>query len=60
MLDFQVLSGAIVLAIIVHALYEKQKRVWEGRPPIVSHLIPWVGSALEIGRGPDAFFDRAR
>ena len=60
MLNFQVLSGAIVLAIIAYTLYEKRKRMREGRTPMVSYLIPWVGSALEIGRGPDAFFDRAQ
>ena len=27
---------------------------------MVSHLIPWVGSALEIGSDPDGFFERAQ
>ncbi|CAE6419053.1 unnamed protein product [Rhizoctonia solani] len=34
-----------------------QKR---GRPPIVSHWIPWLGSALQLQRDPDALFWRAR
>lgn len=53
-------AGAITLAILVQALYEKRKRTSEGRAPMVSHLIPWVGSALEIGGDPDAFFNRAQ
>ncbi|KAF9646393.1 cytochrome P450 [Thelephora ganbajun] len=53
-------AGAVVLVILVQSLYEKRKRVSEGRAPMVSHLIPWVGSALEIGGDPDAFFNRAQ
>ena len=53
-------AGAVVLAIVVQNLYEKRKRVLEGRAPMVSHLIPWVGSALEIRGDPDAFFNRAQ
>ncbi|EUC63789.1 cytochrome P450 family protein [Rhizoctonia solani AG-3 Rhs1AP] len=29
------------------------------RPPIVSHWIPWLGSALQVQRDPDALFWRA-
>ncbi|KAH7334577.1 cytochrome P450 [Rhizoctonia solani] len=36
-----------------------QKRLIEGRPPIVSHWIPWLGSALQVQRDPDALFWRA-
>ena len=53
-------AGAVVLTIAARILYEKRKRVSEGRAPMVSHLIPWVGSGLEIGRDPDAFFVRAQ
>ena len=53
-------AGAVVLAIVAQTLYEKRKRVSEGRAPMVSHLIPWVGSALEIGGDPDAFFNHAQ
>ncbi|ELU37886.1 cytochrome P450 domain-containing protein [Rhizoctonia solani AG-1 IA] len=31
----------------------------EGRPPIYSHWVPWLGSALQIQRDPDALFRRA-
>ena len=53
-------AGVVVLAIIAQSLYEKRKRASEGRAPMVSHLAPWVGSALEIGGDPDAFFVRAQ
>jgi hypothetical protein len=53
-------AGAVVLAVVTQAWYEKRKRALEGRAPMVSHLIPWVGSALEVAADPDAFFDRAR
>jgi hypothetical protein len=28
-------------------------------PPTVSYFIPWVGSALSLGKDPDGFFERA-
>ncbi|KAF8728480.1 Cytochrome P450, partial [Rhizoctonia solani] len=31
----------------------------EGRPPIYSHWVPWLGSALQVQRDPDALFRRA-
>jgi len=49
-----------ILTIFARTLYEKRKRESEGRAPMVSHLIPWVGSALDIGRDPDAFLSRAQ
>lgn len=51
---------AIVVAVVTKTLHAKRKQVLEGRPPMVSHLIPWVGSALDVAADPDAFFDRAR
>ena len=53
-------AGALALVIVAQAFYKKQKWVSKGRAPMVSYLIPWVGSALDIARDPDAFFDRAR
>lgn len=53
-------AGIVALAILAQALHEKRKRRSEGRAPMVSHLIPWVGSALEVGGDPDAFFERAQ
>ena len=51
---------AAALAIFAQTLYERRQRVSEGRAPMVPYLIPWVGSALEIGGGPDAFLARAQ
>ena len=53
-------AAAVVLSIVTRAWYGKRKRVWQGKAPMVSHLIPWVGSAFELAADPDAFFDRAR
>ncbi|CAE6450966.1 unnamed protein product [Rhizoctonia solani] len=38
---------------------QSQKRSIGGRPPIVSHWVPWLGSALQVQRNPDALFWRA-
>jgi len=53
-------AGAVALAVVAQTLFERRKRVSEGRAPMVSHFIPWVGSALEIGGDPDAFFNHAQ
>ena len=53
-------AAAVVLAVVVQAWYDKRKRALQGSAPMVSYLIPWVGSALEVAADPDAFFDRAR
>lgn len=53
-------AGLVLLATVAQTLYGKRKRAAERRAPMVSHLIPWVGSALEIGGDPDAFFVRAQ
>lgn len=29
-------------------------------PPRVPYWLPWIGSAVEMGKDPDAFFKRAR
>ncbi|CAE6378413.1 unnamed protein product [Rhizoctonia solani] len=36
-----------------------QKRSIGGRPPIYSHWVPWLGSALQVQRDPDALFWKA-
>ncbi|KAF9646735.1 cytochrome P450 [Thelephora ganbajun] len=53
-------TGLAALTIILQTFYEKRKRVSESRAPMVSYLILWVGSALEIGRNLDTFFNRAQ
>lgn len=51
---------AVVLIVVAWTSFEKRGRRLAGRAPMVSYRVPWVGSGLEIGRDPDAFFDRAR
>lgn len=48
---------ATFLLIIVHNVYKRSQPT--SRPPVVSYVIPWIGSALELGKTPDAFFKRA-
>ena len=55
--DPTVVAASVLLLIIVRVAY-KRSRV-SGRPPMVSYTIPWVGSSLELGKNPDAFFKRA-
>ena len=56
----KLLAGGVLVAIFAQTLYKKRKRAWEGRAPIVSYFLPWVGSGLEIRRDPDGFFSRAQ
>ena len=51
--------AAVLLVIVARAWCEKRKRETDRRVPMVPYLIPWVGSALDIWSGPDAFFSRA-
>ena len=53
-------AGAVTLAVVAQTLLERRKRVSEDRAPMVSYFVPWVGSALGIGRDPDVFFNRAQ
>ena len=47
----------ILLLVIARVLFKKEQAT--GRPPVVPYLVPWVGSAIELGKGPDTFFRRA-
>lgn len=53
-------AGAVALAFVTQTWYERRKRASEGRAPMVSYLIPWVGSTFELAADPDAFFHRAQ
>jgi len=53
----RVIVASVLLLVIARAVYKKNQVT--GRPPVVSYTIPWVGSAIDLGRGPDAFFKRA-
>lgn len=49
--------ASVLLLIIARAVYKRNQAT--GRPPMVSYAIPWVGSAIDLGKSPDAFFKRA-
>ena len=49
-----VIVTSVLLLIIARVAYKKSRIT--GRPPMVSYTIPWVGSAIDIGKNPDAFF----
>ena len=52
----KVIVAGILLFVIARAVYKKNQ---VGRPPVVSYAVPWVGSAIDLGKSPDAFFKRA-
>ena len=53
----KVLVASILLLVVARAVYKKNRIT--GLPPVVSYLVPWVGSALDLGKDPDGFFERA-
>ena len=54
---FKAIAISLSLLVIARAAYRKTQTT--GRPPVVSYIVPWVGSAIELGKSPDAFFERA-
>ena len=52
-----VIAASIMLLIIARVAYNRNRII--GQPPVVSYAIPWVGSAIDLGKNPDAFFKRA-
>ena len=52
-----VIVVSALLLIIVRVAYKRNQAT--GQPPMVSYTIPWVGSAIDLGKNPDAFFKRA-
>lgn len=53
----KVVIASVLLLIIARVVYGRNRVT--GRPPVVSYTVPWVGSALDLGKSPDAFFKRA-
>jgi len=53
----RVIVASVVLLIIARTVYKRNRIT--GRPPAVSYLVPWVGSAIGLGKDPDGFFKRA-
>jgi len=52
----KVIVASVLLLAIVRAVYNKNQVT--GQPPIILYAIPWVGSAIDLGKGHDAFFKR--
>ena len=50
---------ALTTVFAIHFFVASQKSNTK-RPPIVGYLVPWLGSAIAMGRDPDMFFRRAR
>ena len=51
------IAASVLLLVVARMVYKKNQIT--GRPPVVPYLIPWVGSAFDLGKSPDAFFRRA-
>lgn len=45
---------------VVAVYYYGMKKSNNRRPPVVPYTIPWLGSAITLGKDPDAFFHNAR
>jgi hypothetical protein len=51
---------AILIASVVVTLLSRSRRGSpSGEPPLVPYFIPWVGSVIDMGKDPDAFFSSA-
>ena len=55
--DPKVLVVSVLLLVLARMVYKRHQVT--GRPPVVSYTIPWVGSAIDLGKNPDVFFQRA-
>ncbi|KAG8929246.1 hypothetical protein FRC00_001508, partial [Tulasnella sp. 408] len=44
----------------VAVVYYYAKKKSSSRPPVVPYTIPWIGSAITMGKDPDTFFHDAR
>ena len=53
----KVVIAIVLLLTIARAVYKRIQTA--GRPRVVSYTIPWVGSGIDLGKNPDAFFKRA-
>jgi hypothetical protein len=55
-LTVYVTFGFVGIAIL---FWWRQTLARSGEPPLVPYLIPWVGSAISMGKDPDGFFQNA-
>ncbi|KAF8579492.1 cytochrome P450 [Ramaria rubella] len=61
--------ASVILCFLVFLIYEasgcfndssnKSTHARKFKPPRVKYYLPWIGSAIEMGKNPDAFFQRA-
>ncbi|KIJ43970.1 hypothetical protein M422DRAFT_252463, partial [Sphaerobolus stellatus SS14] len=51
------MAGAGLLAVFLYKLVERRNN--DGRPPMLKYWVPWLGSAIELGKNPDGIFARA-
>ncbi|XP_078485364.1 cytochrome P450 7A1-like [Ciona intestinalis] len=42
----------VILNVICYSIYRNRRRRRAGEPPLVSHWIPFIGSALDFGKAP--------
>ena len=54
--ELNVIVIGVLLLVIVRAVYKKNQVA--GRPPVISYAVPRVGSAIDLGKSHDAFFNR--
>ncbi|KAG8900376.1 Cytochrome P450 7B1 [Tulasnella sp. 403] len=52
--------ATIAIAAILLGYQRSISKKASGRPPVVPYWIPWLGSAIELGKDPDGFFRKAR
>ncbi|OCH85566.1 cytochrome P450 [Obba rivulosa] len=55
---YGLLFAFLLLAIGVLVVYTNYRSSGLHRPPRLPYWIPWLGSAIEIGKDPDTFFER--
>ncbi|KAK0443199.1 cytochrome P450 [Armillaria borealis] len=48
------LSGIVIL--VLFALHRRSQLSRSLQPPAVPYILPWLGSAISMGKNPDAFF----
>ncbi|KAG8892807.1 hypothetical protein FRC00_011474, partial [Tulasnella sp. 408] len=53
-------ATTIAAGAVVMGYYYAKKESDSRRPPVVPYIIPWLGSAITLGKDPDAFFHDAR
>nr|XP_018672581.1 cholesterol 7-alpha-monooxygenase-like [Ciona intestinalis]XP_026695812.1 cholesterol 7-alpha-monooxygenase-like [Ciona intestinalis]XP_026695813.1 cholesterol 7-alpha-monooxygenase-like [Ciona intestinalis] len=42
----------VILNVVCYSIYRNRRRRRAGEPPLVSHWIPFIGSALDFGKAP--------